>query len=83
MKIAIVDDIAEELTVGQTVEAKILDIDTERKRISLSIKQALEPEVEEEEELEEAEIPAETLEAPAEEASESEETAEEAPETEE
>lgn len=78
-----VDDIAEELTVGQTVEAKILDIDTERKRISLSIKQALEPEVEEEEELEEAEIPAETLEAPAEEASESEETAEEAPETEE
>ena len=34
-------DIAEELTVGQAVEAKILDIDTERKRISLSLKQAM------------------------------------------
>ena len=42
-----VNDIAEELTVGQTVEAKILDIDTERKRISLSIKQTLEEEAEE------------------------------------
>ena len=37
-----VNDIAEELTLGQTVEAKILDIDTERKRISLSIKQTIE-----------------------------------------
>ena len=37
-----VTDIAEELTVGQTVDAKILEIDTERKRISLSIKQTLE-----------------------------------------
>ncbi len=36
-----VNDIADELTVGQTVDAKILDIDTERKRISLSIKQTL------------------------------------------
>ncbi len=35
-----VSDIAEELEVGQAVEAKILDIDTERKRISLSLKQA-------------------------------------------
>ena len=35
-----VSDIAEELQLGQAVEAKILDIDTERKRISLSIKQA-------------------------------------------
>ena len=35
------NDIAAELTVGQTVDAKILDIDTERKRISLSIKQTL------------------------------------------
>ena len=34
-----VSDIAEELQLGQAVEAKILDIDTERKRISLSIKQ--------------------------------------------
>lgn len=42
-----VNDIAEELTVGQTVEAKILDIDTERKRISLSIKQTVEAPVEE------------------------------------
>lgn len=35
-----VSNIAEELEVGQEVEAKILDIDTERKRISLSLKQA-------------------------------------------
>ena len=46
-----VNDIADELTVGQTVDAKILDIDTERKRISLSIKALTEPE--------EAEAPAE------------------------
>ncbi|MBQ1228606.1 MAG: bifunctional 4-hydroxy-3-methylbut-2-enyl diphosphate reductase/30S ribosomal protein S1 [Firmicutes bacterium] len=37
-----VTDIAEELTIGQAVDAKILEIDTERKRISLSIKQTLE-----------------------------------------
>lgn len=36
-----VADIAEELEIGQVVNAKILDIDTERKRISLSIKQTL------------------------------------------
>ena len=36
-----VANIAEELEVGQVVEAKILEIDTERKRISLSVKQAL------------------------------------------
>ncbi len=41
-----VTSIAEELELGQAVEAKILEIDTERKRISLSIKQAS-PEVEE------------------------------------
>ena len=41
-----VSDIAEELELGQDVEAKILDIDTERKRISLSLKQAM-PESEE------------------------------------
>ena len=35
-----VTSIAEELELGQAVEAKILEIDTERKRISLSIKQA-------------------------------------------
>lgn len=43
-----VNDIAEELELGQTVEAKILEIDTERKRISLSIKQTLEAPVAEE-----------------------------------
>lgn len=42
-----VNDIAEELELGQTVEAKILEIDTERKRISLSIKQTLEAPAEE------------------------------------
>ena len=36
-----VTNIAEELEIGQAVAAKILEIDTERKRISLSIKQAL------------------------------------------
>ena len=41
------NDIADELTVGQTVDAKILDIDTERKRISLSIKQTLDVPAEE------------------------------------
>ena len=49
-----VNDIAEELTLGQTVEAKILEIDTERKRISLSIKQAAEEPVDEADEAEEA-----------------------------
>ena len=56
-----VENIADELEVGQAVDAKILDIDTERKRISLSIKQALsgEENVSEEEEdaIEEAEVP--------------------------
>lgn len=52
-----VNDIAEELTLGQTVEAKILEIDTERKRISLSIKRTVED-------------PAEEVEAAAEEADE-------------
>lgn len=36
-----VGDISEELKVGQEVNTKILDIDTERKRISLSIKATL------------------------------------------
>ena len=36
-----VSNINEELTLGQEVCAKILDIDTERRRISLSIKEAL------------------------------------------
>ena len=44
-----VADINEELSVGEKVNAKILEIDKERKRISLSIKETLnmEPEVEE------------------------------------
>ena len=69
-----VGNIAEELTVGQAVKAKILDIDTERKRISLSIKQALDEEPEEAEDAEEAEEFAEEVE----EAVEAEETAAEA-----
>ena len=57
-----VNDITEELTVGQVVDAKILEIDVERKRISLSIKQTKEPE----EEVPQEEAP--TEEAPLEEA---------------
>jgi len=38
-----VANIADELTAGQEVTAKILEIDKERKRISLSIKETLEP----------------------------------------
>ena len=48
-----VNDIAEELTLGQTVEAKILEIDTERKRISLGIKRTVEAPAEEAEAAEE------------------------------
>ena len=77
-----VADINDELSVGEKVKAKILDIDKERKRISLSIKEALamQEEAAEEAPAEEAvEEPAE--EAPAEEAVEepAEEAAEEAP----
>ncbi|MBQ1470776.1 MAG: S1 RNA-binding domain-containing protein, partial [Eubacterium sp.] len=61
-------NIADELSVGQEVNAKILEIDTDRKRISLSIKEAGEI-AEEEPEVEEA--PAE--EVPVEEATEAEE----------
>lgn len=43
-----VTNIAEELTLGQEVNAKILEIDTERKRISLSIKETLDAVAEEE-----------------------------------
>ena len=53
-----VKDIAEELKLGEVVKAKILDIDPERKRISLSIKQTVEPEEEEVEEAPEEEAPA-------------------------
>jgi 4-hydroxy-3-methylbut-2-enyl diphosphate reductase len=43
-----VGNINDELEVGQTVTAKILEIDKDRKRISLSIRETLEPPVEEE-----------------------------------
>lgn len=60
-----VNKVADELSLGQEVEAKILEIDKERKRISLSIKATLpEPEVPETQEETPAEEPAE---APAEE----------------
>ena len=59
-----VANIADELSVGQEVNAKILEIDTDRKRISLSIKEAAEEEPEAEE------APAE--EVPVEEATEAE-----------
>lgn len=63
-----VNNIGDELTVGQDVSAKILDIDTERKRISLSIKDAA------------GEAPAEEVEAaPVEEAPVEEAPVEEAP----
>lgn len=42
-----VSNIADELNVGETVEAKILEIDKDRKRISLSIKETLEAPAEE------------------------------------
>ncbi|MBR6701225.1 MAG: bifunctional 4-hydroxy-3-methylbut-2-enyl diphosphate reductase/30S ribosomal protein S1 [Firmicutes bacterium] len=44
---------ANEIEIGQTVNAKILDIDTEKKRISLSIKETLEKPVAEEAPVEE------------------------------
>lgn len=43
-----VTNIADEISVGQEVSAKILEIDKERKRISLSIKETLEPPAQEE-----------------------------------
>ena len=54
-----VNDIAEELTLGQEVEAKILEIDEEKKRISLSIKALVEPPQAPEEEAEEVKEEAE------------------------
>lgn len=49
-----VTNIADELSIGQTVNAKILDIDKERKRISLSIKETIEPSILGEDDPEEA-----------------------------
>lgn len=45
-----VTNIADEISVGQDVSAKILEIDKERKRISLSIKATMEPPIFEESE---------------------------------
>ena len=42
-----VTNIADELSIGQAVDAKILEIDKERKRISLSIKETLDADAEE------------------------------------
>ena len=42
-----VTDIAEELEIGQTVSAKILEIDESKRRISLSIKETLDSQAEE------------------------------------
>ena len=57
-----VTNIADEISVGQEVSAKILEIDKERKRISLSIKETLEPPVaSEEEEAPVAEAPVEEV----------------------
>jgi len=52
-----VNKVADELTLGQEVEAKILEIDKERKRISLSLK-ATQPEPVGEEKAEEAPVEA-------------------------
>lgn len=59
-----VTNIADEISIGQTVAAKILDIDEEKKRISLSIKETLEApaaEAEAETEAVAAEEPAEDV----------------------
>ncbi len=48
-----VTNIADELSVGQEVQVKILDIDKERRRISLSIKETIEPSILEEDKAEE------------------------------
>ncbi len=62
-----VGNINDELNVGQEVSAKILEIDKDRKRISLSIRETIDPPAVEEAPAEEA---VEEAEAPAEEAAE-------------
>ena len=82
-----VGNINDELTVGQVVNAKILEIDKDRRRISLSIRETIDPNAEKEAEaaeeapVEEApveEAPVEVAEEAVEEAP-AEEAAEEAP----
>ena len=67
----------DELTVGQEVEAKITAIDLEKKRVSLSIRALLEPEVKEEEAPAEAEADEVVYEATEENAPVAEEVVEE------
>lgn len=77
-----VENINNELQVGQVVNVKILEIDKDRKRISLSIRETIEPPTPEEiaaEKAAKAAAEAEAAEAPAEEAPVEEAPAEEAP----
>ena len=77
-----VENINNELQVGQAVNVKILEIDKDRKRISLSIRETIEPPTPEEIAAEKAAKAAEAAaaeEAPAEEAPAEEPVAEEAP----
>ena len=57
-----VNKISDELSIGQTVQAKVLEIDRERRRISLSIKETLDPNAVQDE-AEDEEPAAEVLEA--------------------
>ncbi len=76
-----VADINDELSVGEIVKTKILDIDTERKRISLSIKAAADEIGEEAARPMKAELEAKKAEAAAEEEPKAEEPAETPEET--
>ena len=59
-----VGNINDELEIGQVVKAKILEIDKERKRISLSIRETIDPPMEDEKEAApEEEIPVNSDEA--------------------
>ena len=46
--ISVLANINDELEIGQIVKAKILEIDKDRKRISLSIRETIEPPTEDE-----------------------------------
>ena len=46
--ISVLANINDELEIGQIVKAKILEIDKDRKRISLSIRETIEPPAEDE-----------------------------------
>ena len=75
-----VENLSNELEVGQTVQVKILEIDKDRKRISLSIRETMEPPTPEELEAERAAEEPAAEEAPVvEEAPAEEPVAEEAP----